>query len=510
MSPAYPPIPKFYKWKGKLVCGSLELDEVAVQDVKGGPSPCIALATALPSTQSTLAFSSFQTGTDVRARLVQAGVSKEKRYRIANIDSPTASPALLTLSRYMQKQGLVLIAPVTAEASDKVVAFFVVFPKTLSYMRSLVTISNSEIQTSIHLLLGLFEISEPVPIPSTVHTPAPLQFYNPFPSKSTDVNLQYALRILKLPKELHTFLASKPRSYCVWRDSTKNAHANGKKNIAVADMEFETRLLHEMLKNYEGENKGFYTDTEIVFVHVSALKTIHEIKSFAERMWKRVVGAFITYGRHASVPEEMWGFRSVFEKGGRVTCTPKAFLENPKALLTLLEDIGKHQHWSVNLQPEMLGALVRMFHQREDPLWMLEKGTFALACIFDLITKHNAKFENTPPVDNKTKSFRFFQGQLALAKGSCLDINPLVEEALQVYDAKYANMPNDKKYEAVVADIKKDMRSAQLHPVLGAQYRRFIVLASEEETKDLDSKDASNQPVSHPTYFVVYPHAIVS
>lgn len=140
---------------------------------------------------------------------------------------------------------------------------------------------------------------------------------NPFPGAGN--HMRYALNVLKYPDWVHSFMASRKQDFCIWHDASAKCTEPGKSRLPYDNSRasFETRMLANILNRYEGKNVGYRADVAVVFVHVSALRTLHHLPAFSERIWKRVDILFVTYGTHYSFPPSMWGFDRIYRTGER-------------------------------------------------------------------------------------------------------------------------------------------------------------------------------------------------
>jgi hypothetical protein len=116
----------------------------------------------------------------------------------------------------------------------------------------------------------------------------------------------HAIRVLKFPKHLANYMSMPNRPYCVWWSGGDGT---------TAEPGVETALLHSILEQCRAKNVGHKADVRAVFVHIGALKTLHELPALAERRSKHFEVQFFTYGTHESVIPEHWGVHEMYPLG---------------------------------------------------------------------------------------------------------------------------------------------------------------------------------------------------
>jgi hypothetical protein len=114
---------------------------------------------------------------------------------------------------------------------------------------------------------------------------------------------QHALRILGFPEELHNYMHD--RSFCVWWN-----HRTTSKNAGL-----ETKLLHNIMEQARAKQAGFTNEARVVFVHVSALTSLHKLPGLVERRSKRPHVHFYTYGSHENVFASLWSVKEIYPCG---------------------------------------------------------------------------------------------------------------------------------------------------------------------------------------------------
>lgn len=112
------------------------------------------------------------------------------------------------------------------------------------------------------------------------------------------------LSVLGFPKWLYNEISGS--KYCIW-----NKHGDG----SPGEPGFETRALTRILNERRATNVGFKADVSFVFVHVGAIKTLHQLHALMERRMKRLDIQFVTYGTHHTIPPARWGIRQIYPAG---------------------------------------------------------------------------------------------------------------------------------------------------------------------------------------------------
>ena len=121
---------------------------------------------------------------------------------------------------------------------------------------------------------------------------------------------QHALRILGFPEDLHNYMHDRP--FCVWWN-----HQTSSKNVGL-----ETKLLHNIMEQARAKRVGYTNEARVVFVHVSALTTLHRIPGFVERRSKRPHVQFYTYGSHEDVSPTLWSVKEIYPCGKILPVSP--------------------------------------------------------------------------------------------------------------------------------------------------------------------------------------------
>ena len=114
---------------------------------------------------------------------------------------------------------------------------------------------------------------------------------------------QHALRILGFPEDLHYYMHDRLFSI-LWN------HRASSKNAGI-----ETKLLLNIMEQARAKPAGHTNEARIVFVHVSALTSLHRLPGLVERRSKRPHVHFYTYGSHEDVSPSLWSVKEIYPCG---------------------------------------------------------------------------------------------------------------------------------------------------------------------------------------------------
>ena len=114
---------------------------------------------------------------------------------------------------------------------------------------------------------------------------------------------QHALRILGFPEDLHNYMHD--RLFCIWWN-----HRTSSKNAGL-----ETKFLYNIMEQARAKPAGYTNEARLVFVHVSALTTLHRLPGLVERRSKRPHVHFYTYGSHEDVFPSLWSVKEIYPCG---------------------------------------------------------------------------------------------------------------------------------------------------------------------------------------------------
>ena len=178
-------------------------------------------------------------------------------------------------------------------------------------------------------LRSYFNISEPLLRPqlfvvlvSTSPPSSPRSKHHlniPNQPKLNEYRYQQSIHLLKFPEWLHTLLTSRKSNCCIWYDGSATCDMRRHYVFEANRTNHDTWLLTKILEKYTRLNPSpkdfYYSDASVVFVHVSAIRTLHRLPKFVNRLWKQSDMAVVTYGTHYSVPPSMWGIKLIYPAG---------------------------------------------------------------------------------------------------------------------------------------------------------------------------------------------------
>lgn len=150
----------------------------------------------------------------------------------------------------------------------------------------------------------------------------------------------HVMGFLQFPSDLRLFMLRSSRQFCVWSPSGDSRNATHG---------LETKELLRILKKCKATNVGYKADVRVVFVHIAALKSFHQLHCLAERRMRSFDIRFWTYGTHPTVPKTQWGVQEIYPLGA-----PTAFW------LPRIELTSWHR-WRHDLHPR--GSLRKPFRR---------------------------------------------------------------------------------------------------------------------------------------------------
>ncbi|KZT52752.1 hypothetical protein CALCODRAFT_501885 [Calocera cornea HHB12733] len=299
--------------------------------------------------------------------------------------------------------------------------------------------------------------------------------------------VQYTVEKLQFPRStLINELSGKP--YCVVPDQSAGD---------VFLME-DVRNLANTLDYFKAASRvlGEVIDQEtIVFIHRRALRTLRDQMQEIIRLRKYPRVYFYCFG--LGDPGQNDSFverepRLISPRGGILTFTPQALLEDPVGIVQLVNDLSKKQGWQCYIIPPVLAAL----QEFKDP--QNEKQAWAIVTLMLASTKPEDRLILTESIDcvrerlrakeqvahvdedqlhDKT-AYMWTLGQFELLEA---DAGKLLDMCRVVATENSTTINK----EDVVKKIFEDMLSMQRQPRLLESYRRFVVVtSSDREGKD--------------------------
>ncbi|CAA7266639.1 unnamed protein product [Cyclocybe aegerita] len=280
-----------------------------------------------------------------------------------------------------------------------------------------------------------------------------------------------ALRMLGFPQTLHDTYAARshPYLYYIWDDPR-----NGSK--------IESDCLRSILSQVRMKEVPPAKEARVVFIHVGALKTLHNLKGLNMRREAPHI-QFYTFGSHESIHPSAWAVKEVYPIGGIITFTPLALDLDPLGVLHRIEQISKHPLWACYILSPVIGLLAKRECAHEDPLIRLQKGTLRLKYILEAIKKGSVALLEAPPEATFASSETSSRGGW-LKK--YLHFRPPTEfEALHTGCDAFLKKPklmSPNWQSEIENEIIQDISAMQRQPVFMKQYRRYVVITSEGDT----------------------------
>ncbi|KAI0936045.1 hypothetical protein AcV5_004288 [Taiwanofungus camphoratus] len=291
-----------------------------------------------------------------------------------------------------------------------------------------------------------------------------------------------AIRILQFPKSLHEFMSQPNRPYCIWYSP-----ADG----TVSEPGIDTLALRAILTVCGARDVGYKADVRVIFVHVGALSTLHNLHVLAIRRYKRPDLRFYTYGAHETVPPTRWGIRDIFPLGGIITFTPSVIIEHLAGICSLIKKIDEHPLWECYLLPSVVALVAKLTCQEQNPLTLFDKGECYLGEILSLIEQGRVSLLRAPPLTqcpkpNNDPAIEWVGWQLRLLRS---DARGLLEECMRLATEQYPNTPEAELPIAIQQEITRDLLSMQMQPAIMDKYRRFVVVKTSNDHCFEDDKD---------------------
>jgi hypothetical protein len=130
---------------------------------------------------------------------------------------------------------------------------------------------------------------------------------------------QHALRILGFPEDLHNYMHD--RLFSVWY------HRTCSKTVGL-----ETKLLYNIMEQARAKLAAYTTEARLVFVHVSALTSLHRLPGLVERRAKRPHVHFYTYGSHEDVFPSLWSVKEIYPCGEIFPVPPHSVFDTERLI----------------------------------------------------------------------------------------------------------------------------------------------------------------------------------
>ncbi|KAJ7597472.1 hypothetical protein C8J56DRAFT_771636 [Mycena floridula] len=309
-----------------------------------------------------------------------------------------------------------------------------------------------------------------------------------FPSTSAlqAMDIQLALRILRYPQWLDKYMRSSHRQYFLWP------------LYGTGVIPYEVSLLRTVLKTYSRcKEVGPGEEVKAIFVHVGALKEMHRIPMFADRLSKRLDVCFVIFGTDpdihplVSLPKRM---HEIFPVGGVVTFTATALMTDTLSILERINQIEEHPLWASYIIPSVLGLAVKLVYHDRDPLEAFDNNQFVFGFLLTAINDGKIALLRAPPDGRNPQSLhdsvswqdQEFTDKLADFKEELVisqfrTPRQMIQFCVDEFSSKHGTKPREEWTFAVRDEMITDMLTMQIQPAVMKQYRRFVFLHADRE-----------------------------
>ncbi|KAJ7770779.1 hypothetical protein DFH07DRAFT_914458 [Mycena maculata] len=486
-------IQKKWKWTGKLLIDvgnkTDHLCDIVLNELFPPMHDGLRISIAMAATQSMhlLSFHDLVDMSEFLKTCVRMQ-SLEPMHQLARLGPSTDkdTEALKILARYMTKKNLVSLVPTFIDGA--LAGHLFLFPPSTNILLRILRVPT-DLSSSSPLIAAFLpwqtfpnEYRRPFGI---LAAPAPPPIPSPLDWKKNMLKKKYqlALRVLKFPPQLHEWMSKANRPYCVWPPPTPEKRKGPRDR--------ETGYLLTILKQCGATRVSFKTDFRVIFVHVGALKTIHKMPLLVERRSQTCSVRFYTYGTHETVDPRQWGVREMYPFGGVVTFTPSALYEDPWGVINTMKVIDKHPLWMCYILPSVLGMATKLASPDDDPLAAFDRGVFVFDLLLRAIEDGEVSVLHAPPLewkaswdsDEPEEWLRDHWTNRPLGK------RRILEDCMDRFSAKYANVPESEWAAAVEVEVSQDLDLMQRQPAIMKNYRRYVVIRAESDGGPSASKD---------------------
>ncbi|KAJ7783426.1 hypothetical protein DFH07DRAFT_787675 [Mycena maculata] len=486
-------IQKKWKWTGKLLMDvgnkTDHLCDIVLNELFPPMHDGLRISIAMAATQSMhlLSFHDLVDMSEFLKTCVRMQ-SLEPMHQLARLGPSTDkdTEALKILARYMTKKNLVSLVPTFIDGA--LAGHLFLFPPSTNILLRMLRVPT-DLSSSSPLIAAFLpwqtfpnEYRRPFGI---LASPAPPPIPSPLDWKKNMLKKKYqlALRVLKFPPQLHEWMSKANRPYCVWPPPTPEERKGPRDR--------ETGFLLTILKQCGATRVSFKTDFRVIFVHVGALKTIHKMPLLVERRSQTCSVRFYTYGTHETVDPRQWGVREMYPFGGVVTFTPSALYEDPWGVINTMKVIDKHPLWMCYILPSVLGMASKLTSPDEDPLAAFDREVFVFDLLLRSIEDGEVSVLHAPPLEWKVSRdsdepeewLRDHWTNRPLGK------RRILEDCMDRFSAKYANVPESEWAAAVEAEVSQDLDLMQRQPAIMKNYRRYVIIRAESDEGSAANKD---------------------
>ncbi|KAJ7782690.1 hypothetical protein B0H16DRAFT_1493982 [Mycena metata] len=281
-----------------------------------------------------------------------------------------------------------------------------------------------------------------------------------------------ALHIIQLPVHVREFVYSHPSTvWCKIPDGDADERED-----------HQTQLLRHILRKSKAGSvapEDLPAETHTVFVHVGALRNIHNLPHLMQRRLRPDV-RFCLYGAHETVHPSRWGFREIYLLGGIVTFTPEALVDDAWAVLRTIRNINAHPLWTCYLLPQVLGLAHELIETRSNETAEYRDSLpYTLDQIFKTIEKGQVSLMPTPANDPSDEQISRWVVDRVLLRPQTTQA--VLDCCIEAFEEAYASAPAASWSTIAKNDVLADMRRVQVQPIFVHQYRRFVVLDSSSD-----------------------------
>ncbi|PPQ85731.1 hypothetical protein CVT25_003109 [Psilocybe cyanescens] len=306
--------------------------------------------------------------------------------------------------------------------------------------------------------------------------------------REPDLEYQHALRILGFSDQLFSYIknSSSGRSFCIWWERPRRKSPD-----------VETHLLARILEKTRAPHVAYNAEARLVFVHVSALGTLHKLPRFAERRAEKNYVQFYMYGTDSDLSPHVSPVQEIYPCGGIVTFTPLVMRSNPLGVLQLIRRIDNHPLWASYILPSALGLLAMLECGQIDPMSVLDKKPLMMDIILEAIAAGQVSLLEAPP--EKPTVTRVATKDNVTGEETTIYLDNILE-----WIKKYLLLTPPRKFGALSTGIRAmlentklsksegslfrtvmdqitiaDMALMQRNPMFLSRYRRYVVVDSD-------------------------------
>ncbi|KAF7319986.1 Chromo domain-containing protein [Mycena kentingensis (nom. inval.)] len=500
-------IPKKWTWTGHLeanIGGKVEtVSNIYITD----PTPVPANAPDLDiqklmAGQESVHLETFHELLDLHQFLRPFGNVHWIKPQVARVtgSSEKDTEPLRTMAGYMSLKKFVCLVPLFD--NESLVAHLLVFPPRARALCGILKVPETSQYTTAPLLAAVvpwIHIADWRPSLGRLPVEKVSRHVPGNDWKRQTLNRQHitSLQIHKLHPDFSDLMLRERRKYTLW--TLANAASGSSTRIDRRDT--DTVQLVGILAKMRA--RRVRKDFRVVLVHVGALRKIRRMPFVAEIRQKCASTCFYTYGCHPTVDPSEWGMRELFPCGGIVTFTPSMLYEDPWGAVDKIKEIHAHPLWMCYILPSVLGMATRLCCPSEDPLASFDTGVFIFERLLKSIEDGEVALLTAPPQAVITRKSDSREEWLrAYSTAGPESQREILERGLNVFHAKYTNIPQEEWTGAIEAEIAADLDAMQQQVAIRENYRRFVVVRAQGDLHQVAPKDkegfewvAANSPL---------------